>query len=89
MKLKKILAMGLAAAMVLSLPVAASADEGGVPGYLDITLGEDYTDLTATIKFLHCRTDREEDGTIAELVAKFKETYPNISVETEGVTDYA
>ena len=89
MKLRKVLALGLTAAMVLSLPVAVSADEGGVPGYLDITLGEDYTDLTATIKFLHCRTDREEDGTIADLVAKFNETYPNISVETEGVTDYA
>ncbi len=94
MKLKKMLAVGLSAAMVLSLPASvmaddAAADEGGVPGYLDITLGEDYTDLTATIKFLHCRTDREEDGTIANLVASFNEMYPNITVETEGVTDYA
>ncbi len=89
MKLKKMLALGLAASMVLSLPVAVSADEGGVPGYVDITLGEDYTDLTATIKFIHHKTDREEDGTMASLIAAFNEVYPNITVETEGVTDYA
>lgn len=89
MKLKKMAALGLAVTMAGSLPAAVSAEESGVPGYLDITLGEDYTDLTATIKFLHCRTDREDDGTIANLVAKFNEMYPNITVETEGVTDYA
>lgn len=61
----------------------------GVPGYLDVTVGTDYTDLTATIKFLHCRTDREEDGTMANMIAEFNKVYPNITVETEGVTDYA
>lgn len=69
------------------------SDEGGsasgVPSYSDITLGTDYTDLTATIKFLHHKTDREEDGTMANLIAEFNKTYPNITVETEGVTDYA
>ncbi|MDE6737701.1 MAG: ABC transporter substrate-binding protein [Lachnospiraceae bacterium] len=126
MKLRKVLALTLAAAMTFSLvgcgsdgnatadapaaedtasddgaaeeaPAADEADDeaqadapaGGVPGYLDIKLGEDYTDLTTTIQFLHCRTDREEDGTIAALLAEFNEMYPNITVETEGVTDYA
>ena len=89
MKLKKVLALGMAAAMAASLPVAVSAEEGGVPGYLDITLGEDYTDLTAEIKFIHHKTDREEDGTMANLIAAFNEVYPNITVTTEGVTDYA
>lgn len=127
MKLKKVMALALAAAMTLSLaacggndagtdtpaetevPVDDAADEPegetpaddaddnaeteapaeGVPGYLDIKLGEDYTDLTATIKFLHCRTDREEDGTMAKLLEEFNKAYPNITVETEGVTDYA
>lgn len=130
MKLKKVLALALAAAMTLSLaacggnnadtstpaddtqaetPADDSADDAeaeapvdnaddsadaeapaeGVPGYLDIKLGEDYTDLTATIKFLHCRTDREEDGTMAALLEEFNKVYPNITVETEGVTDYA
>lgn len=123
MKLKKVLAVTLAAAMTLSLAAcgggdsqeapapaadsateeaapaadsgdaaqdeAPAADAGGVPGYLDIKLGEDYTDLTASIRFIHCRTDREEDGRMAELVSAFNQDYPNISVETEGLTDYA
>ncbi len=124
MKMKKVLALTLAAAMTFSLAGCGSSNEGaaeapaqeeaeateetaeeapaeeeapaqesaeatGVPGYLDITLGEDYTDLTASIKFLHCRTDREEDGRMAEMIAAFNEAYPNITVETEGVTDYA
>ena len=127
MKLRKVLALGMAAMMTLSL-VACGGDNGaavdnssddsaatqqaadtdtnaddaaptdtaddsatveGVPGYLDINVGTDYTDLTATIKFLHCRTDREEDGTIPAMIAEFNEVYPNITVETEGVTDYA
>lgn len=124
MKLKKVLALTLAAAMTLSMvacgatqpapaPAADAATETteaetteaateastettevgdaatGVPTYSQIKLGEDYTDLTATIKFLHCRTDREEDGTYAALWAKFNEMYPNIKVESEGITDFA
>lgn len=68
--------------------VEVAASEG-VPSYSQIKLGEDYTDLTATIKFLHCRTDREEDGTYPALWAKFNEMYPNITIESEGVTDFA
>jgi len=67
----------------------ATEETTGVPAYSEIKLGEDYTDLTATIKFLHCRTDREEDGTYAALWDKFNEMYPNITVESEGVTDFA
>ena len=125
MKLKKVLALTLAAAMSLSLMACGGATEEaapaaaeetteevaeetteapaaeetaeateeaaptGVPTYSQIKLGEDYTDLTATIKFLHCRTDREEDGTYAALWAKFNEMYPNITIESEGVTDFA
>ncbi len=123
MKLRKVLALTLAAVMTLSLvacggsaetteapatetkeeaPAAeaetkeeASAAEteaeapAGVPTYSQITLGEDYTDLTATIKYIHCRTDREEDGTFAKLVEEFNKVYPNITVNTEGITDYA
>lgn len=121
MKLRKVLALTLAAAMTFSLvgcggssdeatteaPAADTADEAaedetpaddaedvaeeatGVPTYSQITVGEDYTDLTASIKWIHHKTDREEDGTIADLVSRFNETYPNITVETEGVTDYA
>ncbi len=63
--------------------------ETAVPTYAEVDLGEEYTDLTATIKFMHHKTDREEDGTMANLIAEFNKVYPNIEVETEGITDYA
>ena len=56
--------------------------------YANITLGEDYTDITTTIKFIHHKTDRENDGTIAKYIEEFNKVYPNITVETEGITDY-
>lgn len=128
MKLRKVLALSLAAAMTFSLvgcgsssdssatndsaaedtaddsaaaedtteaedDTAAEADTtvdtGDVPVYSDITVGTDYTDLTATIKWIHHKTDRAEDGTIDDLISKFNEVYPNITVEPEAVTDYA
>ncbi|MBQ8877589.1 MAG: carbohydrate ABC transporter substrate-binding protein [Lachnospiraceae bacterium] len=125
MKLRKVLALTLAAVMTFSLVACGGSTEtteapaaeaetkeeapaaetetkeeapaaeaeaeapAGVPTYSQITLGEDYTDLTATIKYIHCRTDREEDGTFAKLVEEFNKVYPNITVETEGITDYA
>ena len=121
MKLKKVLALTLAAAMTLSLVACGGATEEapaetetkteeaapaeteaeapaeteaaapaeGVPVYSQITVGEDYTDLTADIKWIHHKTDREEDGTIAKMIAEFNKVYPNITVTTEGVTDYA
>lgn len=121
MKLRKVLTLGMAAVMTVSLaacgsggsvsttdtqqtadetPAAdagtetgsgetAAADASGVPTYSQITVGEDYTNLTATIKWIHHKTDREEDGTIARMIGQFNYTYPNITVETEGITDYA
>ena len=123
MKLRKVLALTLAAVMTMSLvacggstetaeapateekteapaaeaetkeeaPAAEAEAEAptGVPTYTQIALGEDYTDLTAEIKWIHHKTDREEDGTIANMIAEFNKVYPNITVTTEGVTDYA
>ena len=126
MKLKKVLALTLAATMTFSLvgcggddtaantPAADTsaddtaddttddaaapaaddtADDAAAPAggltYASITLGEDYEDITTTIKFIHHKTDREDDGTMAELISKFNAMYPNITVETEGITDYA
>ena len=118
MKLKKVLALTLAAAMTLSLvacggateeapaetetmteeaapaeteaeaPAETEAEESGELTYGSIKLGESYTDITTTIKWIHHKTDREEDGTIAKIIAEFNKVYPNITVETEGVTDY-
>ena len=42
----------------------AETEDAGLT-YASINLGEDYTDLTTTIKFIHHKTDREEDGTMA------------------------
>lgn len=127
MKLKKVLALTLAASMVFSLVGCGSDNGGSAAGtsasdtaddtatdaddsaadtaddgaddsvaaatggltYASINLGDDYQDITTTIKFIHHKTDREEDGTIADLISKFNVMYPNITVETEGITDYA
>ena len=73
-------------------PVSSQTDGGDASaagGYGAIKLGETGTDITTTIKFIHHKTDREQDGTIAGYIAEFNKTYPNITVETEGITDYA
>lgn len=124
MKMKKALALGLAAVMAVSAVGCGSSEKAttdtaesktaettevadttadtaetteaadtteatGVPTYAQVNLGEDYTDLTATIKWLHHKTDRAEDGTIDNMIAEFNKVYPNITVETEAITDYA
>ena len=67
--------------------------EDGALSYADITLGEDYTDVTASIKVLTNRTDMLQDDyagvSYADYIASFNEMYPNIRVEVEGITDYA
>lgn len=67
----------------------AAAPVEGVPSYSQVNVGTDYTDLTATIKWLHHKTDRAEDGTIDAMIAEFNKVYPNITVEAEAITDYA
>ncbi|MCR4739706.1 MAG: ABC transporter substrate-binding protein [Lachnospiraceae bacterium] len=62
--------------------------EAGDLSYTSLSL-DDNKDLTATIKYIHHKTDREEDGTMAAMIAEFNKEFPNITVETEGVTDYA
>lgn len=77
------------AAASTTAEAAADTEEAAVPTYASIKLGEDYTDLTASISFMHHKTDREEDGTMAKLIEEFNKVYPNITVTTEGITDYA
>ena len=78
-----------AATTEATVEAEATEEVTGVPTYAQVKLGEDYTDLTTTIKFMHPRTDREQDGTMANLIAEFNKVYPNITVETEAITDYA
>ena len=128
MKLRKVLAVTLVAAMTMSMAACGgsnnAADNGGATNgaasdnsaeatndaaatessdaaastdgslsYADIKLGEDYTDLTATISLFNHRTDLESDDyngtTWKEYLAAFNEMYPNITVELTTDTNYA
>lgn len=86
--MKKLLALILSVMMLMSMASFASA-EATVPTIDQIKLGEDYTDLTVTIKWLTHRTDLVNDGQIAGYIAEFNKVYPNITVVVEGITDYA
>ena len=85
--MKKILAMALSLMLILSAFGFASAET--LPTFDAIVLGESYTDVTATIKWLTHRTDLVENGALANYIAEFNKVYPNITVEFEGITDYA
>lgn len=67
--------------------------EDGVLNYADITLGEDYTDLTATITFFNHRTDMDSEDyggkNWKDYIAAFNEMYPNITVKVSTDTNYA
>ena len=95
MKLRKATAAGLAAVMAVSMAAVGGtsvAAEGDL-NYADITLGEDFTDLTVDLKFLTNRTDMMDSDYSGknweQYLAEFNEMYPNIHVEIEAVTDYA
>ncbi len=67
---------------------ADAADAGNIPAYTQLDLSQ-YGDTEATIKFLHHKTDRAEDGTMTNMVAEFNKEFPGINVEMEAITDYA
>jgi raffinose/stachyose/melibiose transport system substrate-binding protein len=125
MKLKKVLALTLAAAMTLSLAGCGSSDNSadssatdtadnsaaedtadaadttdaaedtasdaqeasGLPTLDSIKIGEDYQDLTASIKVLTNRTDIV-DTVYKGYAEDFMSLYPNITVEYSAITDY-
>ena len=51
-----------------------------------INLGQDYTDLSASIKFLTFRTDIMDK--LNGYIPQFNELYPNIDITYEGVSNY-
>lgn len=73
----------------------ASENEGAadLTSYEDIVLGEDFTDLEATITMFNNRTDLDSDDyggvTWKEYLAAFNEVYPNITVKITTDTNYA
>ena len=85
--MKKILALALSLMLILSAFSFATAE--ALPTFDAIVLGTDYVDTTATIKWLTHRTDLVESGALANYIAEFNKVYPNITVEFEGITDYA
>lgn len=102
MRLKKVLAIALAAATALGMVACGASEESGsatgetggtesaaseIPTIDEITVGEDYMDLTASIKVLTNRTDIV-DTVYKGYAEQFMELYPNITVEYEGITDY-
>ena len=83
--MKKVLAMLLALVMVLSLAACGSGSD-------DSTVPADENGnavLSGTVTFLTNRTDLDQDGTYAELIAKFNEKYPDVTIEVQAITDYA
>lgn len=95
---KSIIRAGIAAMMALSLAACSGEDDkktvdtpvtvADVPSIDQITLGEDYKDLKASIKVLTDRTD-VVDTVYKGYVEQFKQFYPGIDVSYEGVTDYS
>ena len=95
--MKRAFALLLALIMVLSLAACGSSNETAAnttaapaandgevatPDAAEETIG-------GTITFLANRTDLDTDGTYAELIAKFNEKYPDVTVEVQSITDYA
>lgn len=98
--MKKALALLLSGGMVMGLLAGCGGESGNggasgentasdLPSYASLTVGTDYTDLTADLKFISHRTDLIEDGTFDGYIAAFQEMYPNITISYEGITDYA
>ncbi|MDR3249043.1 MAG: extracellular solute-binding protein, partial [Treponema sp.] len=67
---------------------AGGGSSGDVPTIDQLTLGKDYTDLTATIQFKTHRTDIV-DTIFTRYIADFQKMYPNIKITYEAITDYA
>ncbi len=101
---KKVLSLGLAATMVLSLTACGSSgdknananadadktsgDETKEVPTIDKINGADYKDLKADIKILTNRTDIV-NTVYKDYAEQFMKEYPNIKVTYEGITDYA
>lgn len=69
---------------------ADAAADNSNDGAADTTeAAESNAELSGTIKVLHHRTDRDQDGTMAKLTEGFNALYPNVTVEYQSFTDYA
>lgn len=94
MNTKKLISVGMVAAMTLSMTACGSKStkdnksaDVNVPTIDTIKVGEDYKDLKADIKILTNRTDIVDD-VYKGYADEFHKLYPNITVTYEGITDY-
>lgn len=103
-KLIKIAAACAAMAMTGSILTACGGDKENEGGNVSDTSaaseaggdetsaapsGDGNSSLSGTIKVLHHRTDRDQDGTMAKLTEGFNAIYPNVTVEYQSFTNYA
>jgi len=65
----------------------AAVSAAGVT-YDSLTVGADYTDITAELNFKTQRTDIA-DTILAGYAADFQKMYPNVTIKYEGITNYA
>lgn len=103
MKMKKVLASLLACSVLVAMTgcgssntkeeATADTSNENLKSYADIVLGEDFTDLEATITMFNHRTDMDSDdyGGVnwKQYLAKFNEVYPGIKVQITTDTNYA
>ena len=83
--MKKIVTLALTVAMVVSMAACGNGDAETNSG----NNAEGSNGLSGKITFLTNRTDLDNDGTYEELIAKFNEKYPDVTVEVQSITDYA
>lgn len=90
--MKKLLGILLTIALLCTMATFSLAEET-LPNFLDLKVGEDYTDMTATIKYLTHRTDltpvQNSTAFQDKYISEFNKLYPNITVEVEAITDFA
>ncbi len=94
--MKKLISLLLTLVLLASLLTACGGGgkepEYNGPSYADLTVGEDYTDLTDELRVITNRTDLiQEDPDrrdFTDFVKEFNELYPNITIKYEGITNY-
>ena len=82
--MKKTLSM-LLCVLLIAVAAVASAE---LPRYLDLKVGEDYTDIKADLMILNHRTDLA-DTKYPECIAAFTSLYPNVTIKFDTITTYA
>ena len=68
---------------------AQAADNSGSGDQTTASAADTTGGLSGSIKVLHHRTDRDQDGTMTNLTAGFNSLYPDVKVEYQSFTNYA